>query len=325
MQSETVPQQAHAQTGTSVRELLSLYMALGKARLSSLVVLTTVVGYLTGAAVIDWPTLLWTTLGTALLACGANGLNQWMELDRDAQMERTRSRPIPSGRLTPMHGFLASAAMLVFGMVVLGAFSQPLTALLGSVAAATYLIIYTPLKSKSTLNTLVGAVSGALPPVMGWTAARGTLDVEAAILFGILFVWQVPHFLALAWLYREDYERGGYRMLPSVDRDGRLTGALALVYSLALIPIALAGFLAEMAGGLFAFGAAMTGLALSWTALSFLRKRTAQSARILFFASLIYLPLTLGLLVANRSAGTEIVAVPRPPVAVPASANADRG
>lgn len=318
MQSETVHQRSHAPAGTSLRELLSLYMTLGKVRLSSLVVLTTVVGYLAGAPVVDWALLLWTTLGTAFLACGANGLNQWMELDRDARMDRTRNRPIPSGRLTPMHGFAISSVVLVAGMLVLGAFSQPLTALLGSLAAATYLIVYTPLKTRSTLNTLVGAVSGALPPVMGWTAARGSLDVEAAILFGILFVWQVPHFLALAWLYRDDYERGGYRMLPSVDRDGRLTGALALVYSLALIPIALTGYLTEMAGFVFAIGAAVTGLGLSWTALSFLRQRTARSARVMFFASLIYLPLTLGLLVANRTPAPS-------PVAVPVSVTSTRG
>lgn len=305
-QSETVRERVETVVGASLRELPGLYLTLGKARLSTLVVITTVVGYLAGTSTIDWPLLLWTTLGTALLAGGANGLNQWMELERDARMARTRRRPIPSGKLSPLHAFAAAATMLVLGMVLLGSFSHPLTALLGSVAAATYLIAYTPLKTRSTINTLIGAISGALPPVMGWSAARGSLGVEAAILFGILFVWQVPHFLALAWLYREDYELGGFRMLPLVDRDGRLTGALSLIYSLALTPIALAAFLTELTGPWFAAGAALTGLGLAWSALRFLRDRTAQRARTLFLASLIYLPATLGLLVLDRT--------PAPPV-----------
>ncbi|MFN7964798.1 MAG: UbiA family prenyltransferase [Acidobacteriota bacterium] len=254
MQSETVPQQAHAQTGTSVRELLSLYMALGKARLSSLVVLTTVVGYITGAAVIDWPTLLWTTLGTALLACGANGLNQWMELDRDAQMERTRSRPIPSGRLTPDAWLPSLCVNVGFRMLVLGAFSQPLTALPRPVAAATYLIVYTPLKSKKHAQHAGRRNLGRAASCNGMDGGARHARCRSGDLVRHPLRLAGAALLGVGLAYREDYERGaGVACFRSVDRDGRLTGALALVYSLALIPIALAGFLAEMAGGLFAF------------------------------------------------------------------------
>jgi protoheme IX farnesyltransferase len=284
------------------RDLPAVYASLGKFRLSAMVVITTVVGFIVGSVgAIDGWLLFWTATGTLMLAMGANGLNQWLEQARDAQMERTRQRPIPSGRLTPAHGFLAAACMLIAGMAILLARSNPMTALLGSIAAATYLLAYTPLKLKSTANTLIGAVSGAIPPVMGWTAGRGALEVEAAILFGVLFVWQIPHFLALAWLYRDDYARGGYRMLPAVDRSGRLTGALALIYSIALVPIALLGSVVGLAGVWFAFGSALLGLAMALFALQFWSKRSAASARALFFASLIYLPLTLGLMVFDRA------------------------
>lgn len=301
MQTETLGGRAGEATAVSLRALPRLYCALGKARLSALVVVTAGVGFVVGSrGAVDLTLLGWTLLGTALLACGANGLNQWMEMDRDARMDRTRSRPLPSGQLSMQHGFLAAAVMLLTGMLLLSWFTPAWTALLGSLAALTYLVAYTPLKTRSTANTLIGAVSGAIPPVMGWTAAGGDAGAGAAILFGILFVWQIPHFLALAWIYREDYERGGYRMLPITDREGRLTAALALIYSLALIPVGLLAFATGMTGVAFAIGSALAGGWLSWLAFRFLRQRTVATARALFLATLLYLPLTLSLMVANR-------------------------
>ena len=207
------------------RSSLSSYLELGKARLSTLVVATTAVGFAVAPGRFDALLFAWTLLGTTLAALGANSLNQWAERERDALMERTRTRPLPSGRLAAREALAAGVLESLGGVALLAALVNLLTALLAAFVILLYVLVYTPMKSRSHLNTLVGAVCGAIPPMMGWTAVTGALDPGAYILAAVLFVWQIPHFLALAWLYREDYQRGGYKMLPHSDPSGRLTAA----------------------------------------------------------------------------------------------------
>jgi len=277
-------------------------MELAKARLSGLVVATAVVGFLlAGRGAIDWVGLVWTILGTSLIVGGANGLNQVIEADRDRRMERTRTRPIPAGRLSPGYALVVSLAASVAGLASLTFLANPLTGLLAFVAFLVYVVIYTPLKTRSPLCTLVGAVSGAIPPMMGWTAAVGRLDLGAWLLFTLLFVWQIPHFLALAWMCREDYARGGFVMLPLVDADGQATCRLVVLYSMILLPVGIAFPLAGLAGWVYTLGSIVLGASLLLLGVALYRKRTAANARRLFLASVLYLPLLLGLMIADGS------------------------
>jgi protoheme IX farnesyltransferase len=280
---------------------LGLYLELGKARLSLLVVATTAVGYvLASRGDLSWRGLLLTVLGTALTSSGSLAMNQYMERTRDARMERTRHRPLPAGTITPAQALRVSVASMLAGLCILAAFANLLTAALALTVVVTYLAFYTPMKPRTPLCTLVGAVCGAIPPMMGWTAAAGRLEIGAWILAAVLFLWQIPHFLALAWLYREDYERGGFRMLPVLDRTGAVTGRMVVLYSLALLPIGLAATLAGMAGWVFLAGSVVLGMGLLALGVRLARLRTDRSARMLFFASLVYLPVMLALLVADR-------------------------
>jgi protoheme IX farnesyltransferase len=238
-------------------------------------------------------------LGTALTAFGANILNQWAEADRDRRMERTRNRPLPAGRVsrrTALAWGLASAAV---GLAVLDLGANRLTAALALFVILLYVLVYTPLKVRTPLNTVVGAVCGAVPPMMGWAAATGRLDLGAWILGGILFVWQVPHFLALAWLYREDYARGGFRMMPAADPEGVITGRAAFLYALALLPITGALALAGVTGVTYLVLSQVVGLGFVVLGWAFARQRVRVTARRLFLASIIYLPVLLGLMVGD--------------------------
>jgi len=280
----------------------ALYAELTKARLSAMVLLTTLAGYLLGArGHVDGARLLWTLLGTGACALGANALNQCLEVERDARMERTRNRPLPSERMSRAHAALAGNLLGAGGFLILLRGATALAAGLALFTLLLYVLIYTPLKPRSSLNTLVGAITGALPPVIGWTAAGRGIDGGAWLLFALLFLWQVPHFLALAWLYREDYLRGGFRMISTEDPSGRLTGLLVVVYSLALLPLAFALPLAGLAGPLFSAGFLILGLGLLLLGLSLRRRRDAVSARRLFLASVIQLPLILALLLFDPS------------------------
>jgi len=279
---------------------LGFYLELAKARLAALVVLTAVVGYVLAArGSFDLVVLGWTVLGTTLTAFGANILNQWLEADRDQRMERTRNRPLPAGdvsRSTALVWGLASAAA---GLVVLDLGTNRLTAGLSLFVILLYVLVYTPLKTRTPLNTAVGAVCGAIPPMMGWTAATGELELGAWILGGILFIWQVPHFLALAWMYREDYARGGFRMMPASDPDGSATGRAALIHAIALLPLTGALAAAGVTGMTFLVLSQVVGLAFVALGLTFARRRVQLTARRLFLASIIYLPILLGLMVLD--------------------------
>ncbi len=276
---------------------IATYASLTKPRLVFLVLVTTLLGFVLASrgAAINWPRLLGTLAGTMLVAGGASALNMFLERDADALMERTRRRALPMGLIEPERalaiGVLASSA----GVLWLAATVNVLTAFLGAASIALYVFLYTPLKKVSPVCTLVGAVPGAIPPVMGWTAVRNTLSPEAGILFAILFHWQLPHFYAIAWLYRKDYARGGFPMLPVVDPTGASTSRLSVLGAVALLATTLAPSPLGMRGPHYYIGALVLGGAFLAMTLVFAARRRDADARRLFLASILYLPLLLGL------------------------------
>ncbi len=272
-----------------------------KARLTFLVLLTTLVGFYIGTrGAMDWALMIHALAGTTLLACGASALNQLWEREHDAKMRRTESRPLPSKRLTPPTVLIFGGVCSVVGLAYLALAVNLLTALVGAVTLASYLFLYTPLKRVTWLNTAVGAVPGALPPLMGWTAATGELAPGGWALFAILFFWQIPHFFAIAWLYREEYEKAGFIMLPSVDADGSRTGRQAVSHSLGLLTVSLLPFAQQLAGKVYLVGALVLGLVFLGFAILFCVQLTRARARQLFFASILYLPLLLVLMVVDK-------------------------
>ncbi len=277
------------------------YLELSKARLCALVLVTTGVGYLI-AVPGGWPfmQLVAVLVGTGLAAFGANALNQVIEREHDARMLRTRERPIPAGRIAPASALAYGVAASVVGVGILAVGAGWLPALLAAITNSLYVGVYTPLKRVSSLNTLVGAVCGAIPPMIGWTAATGRLDTGAWLLFALLFLWQMPHFFALAWMYREDYARGGFRMLPVLDPLGHLTFPVIAIFSLLLLPLGISVTLAGLAGFWFALGSVALGAWWSWLGLRLARSGADRDARRVFLASLVYLPLVLGLLLIDR-------------------------
>jgi protoheme IX farnesyltransferase len=279
------------------RATVADWLELTKPRITTLVVYTALVGFVCAAPGRTWSGLLLAAiLGTGLVAAGASALNQVLERSTDALMVRTRTRPIPAGRIRPAEAVLFGLVLTAAGLAVLASLCGTLAALVAFTTWASYLFLYTPLKRRTTLATLVGAVPGALPPVIGWTAASGRLEPGAFILFAILFLWQVPHFLAIAWLYRDDYERGGIRVLPVVDREGLLTGRQAVLHSLALLVVSLAPIAAGLGGTAYLVGALLLGVGLTLAALRLARARDLAAARRLFLASVVYLPALTSLL-----------------------------
>lgn len=277
------------------------HLELGKPRLSVLVVLTTAAGYiLAGPHEAGWAQFAWTLAGTALAALGANALNQWLEVPRDARMHRTQHRPLPAQRVRLGSALAFGLVTGVGGPLVLTSTVGPAAGTLAAATVVIYVALYTPLKLRTSLNTLIGAVVGAVPPLIGWQAAVGRLEPGAWILAAILFVWQVPHFLALAWLHRADYERGGFTMLPSVDQRGHLTACLATIYTLMLLPLSLALVPLGVAGWSYAVGAVLLGVAFVAFAAGHERRLSPVTARRLFLASIVYLPLLLTLMMLDR-------------------------
>jgi heme o synthase len=279
----------------------SIYMELSKARLSGLVVMTAAAGY---AMAMDTP-MLWgrflgVMLGTTLAAFGANALNQAIERKQDALMRRTCHRPLPSGRLGLPEAVAWGLGCSVLGLLMLLAAGNALTAGLGAATSLLYLLAYTPLKRRTPANTLVGAVVGAIPPLMGAAAAAGRLSLGAYVLAAILFIWQIPHFLALAFLAREDYARGVFRMLPSLDPTGAVTGKIVLFYSVALLPAALAMTLTHQTGWMYACGTVILGLWLVALSVRMMWRCDVDNSRRLFLGSVIYLPLLLMLMAADH-------------------------
>jgi protoheme IX farnesyltransferase len=281
--------------------LLDDVLELVKARLSFLVLITTLVGFLLGRrGPFDWVLLTATLLGTALCAGGAAALNQWWERDIDSRMKRTRGRPLPAGRMQPQDALLFGIFFSLSGIAILALFTNHRAAFLAFATIAIYIFVYTPMKRISSLNTLVGAIPGALPPLIGWVAARGNYNIEGCLLFATLWFWQMPHFLAIAWMYKDDYADGGFEILTANDPEGRLTSRQALHYTLFLVPVTLLPSMLGFNSTVYFLGALALGLAFTAFAVRFISQRTRSAARNLFFASIIYLPLLLGLLVATK-------------------------
>lgn len=297
------------------RGILSLYLELTKARLSTLVLFTTAAGFLLASpGSMDWPSFFWTLLGTALAAGSANALNQVLEVDRDRLMIRTRNRPLPSGAMSVAHGWIFAILLAYAGVGVLAVGVNLLSAAIALATVIIYAFVYTPLKARTTLNTLIGAVCGAAPPVIGWVGASGGIAWGAWALAALLFVWQLPHFFALAWLHRDDYVRGGYAMLPVLDRDGRLTCEVIMLTALLLLPVTLMAAPIGLASVGFAAAAFVMGLWFVVICLGMYRRRTTLQARRVFQASIAYLPALLCLMVLDR--GLTAGAPPQRPALV---------
>jgi protoheme IX farnesyltransferase len=277
------------------------YVNLTKPRLNFLVVASSAAGYYLGArSGVDAWRMAEAVVGTALVAGGAAVLNQVYERDTDGLMRRTRGRPLPDGRVGPADAALFGAALSFAGLALLATRANPLAALLALATLVVYLAIYTPMKRRTPLATLIGAVPGALPPLIGWTASRGAIDAGGAALFAIVFLWQIPHFMAIAWMYRDDYARAGFPMLPVIEPDGRRAGRQAAVYAAALLPASLMPTVAGVAGPVYLSVAVVLSLALLGLSAQFASTRSDRSARRLFFASITYLPLLWIAMIADK-------------------------
>ena len=277
------------------------YVALAKPRLNMLVVASTLAGYAMGdGEPLGFVRVAGLLLGTGLVAGGASAFNQVMERDLDALMRRTRNRPMPAQRLQPIEGLLFATAITMAGLLITVASANLLAAGVSLATLLIYTVIYTPLKRRSSFSTVIGAIPGALPPIIGWAAIANELSVKAWTLFGIMFLWQLPHFLAIAWMYRDDYARAGYPMLPVLEPDGRSTGRQAVAYAAALLPLSLAPTPMHMTGDIYFAGALVLGIWFLWTAIRFARTREVRDARRVFFGSLIYLPLLWVLMIADK-------------------------
>jgi len=281
----------------------ALYLALTKPDVSFLVVMTTVAGYSLGTVgPLDWLRMAHAVFGTTLVAAGTSALNHYFERDTDARMRRTAGRPLPSGQLQPREAFWFGASLLSGGAAYLLLATNFLATALAIFTAAAYLGIYTPLKRRTTLATFIGAFPGAVPPLIGWAAARGTLTRDAWILFAILFLWQFPHFDAIAWVYREDYGRAGIRMLPVVDRDGSRTFREILLAAAGLVPVSLLPAVTGLAGAHYFFGALVLGIILVEVCLWAAAAKTNIRAKWLMHATVLHLPVLLGLLIYDKFA-----------------------
>ena len=287
---------------TLTRRRLTDLIELTKPRVVAMVLVTTLVGfYLGSAGTLLVGTLLHTLLGTALAAAGTLALNQYVERDLDARMERTRHRPLPEGRVAAGEALAFGSLLLVAWLAWLALGVAVLPALVTAAIAVTYLLLYTPLKRVTSLCSIVGAIPGALPPVAGWAAAHGTLGLEPWVLFAIMFLWQIPHSLAIGRMYRDDYARAGFRLLPVVDIDGASTGAQVVSNCLALVPVALMPTLIGLAGPLYFLVALLLGVAFLWSAIGLARSRSASDARRLLFVSLVYLPVLLATMALDKA------------------------
>ena len=273
------------------------YLELSKARIVLMVLITTAAGYLMAAPRIDAALLINTLVGTALVAAGTNALNQYVERAHDAKMRRTRLRPLPDGRITPHAALLFSGAVAIIGTAYLALTVNLLTAVLGAFTLTSYIFVYTPLKRVSTVCTLIGAVPGAIPPLMGWTAATNSLGAGGWIAFAILFLWQLPHFMAISWIYREDYGRAGFVMTAVRDGDGKATARQAILWAVLLVGVSTLPAFFGMNGIVYLIGAVAAGALFVAASIAFYAERTNRSAKKLFMTSNIYLLVVMTLLV----------------------------
>ena len=281
---------------------LPAFFELTKPRVTLVVILTSVVGfYLASSATLDLRLLFHTLIGTALLSAGTAGLNQFLEREADGRMQRTCTRPLPSGRLDESDAVIFGGILILSGSLYLALLTNILAAFLGCVTSVLYLFVYTPLKMKSPICTTIGAIPGAIPPLIGWAAAKGSLDFHALVLFAILFAWQFPHFLAISWIYKDDYKRAGFAMSSSTDPDGRRTGRRILAFTIVLLVLSVVPATAGLTGMFYLLGAVLLGSAFVWFGFEAALVGTATSARRVLTASLAYLPLLLILMVVDKN------------------------
>ncbi len=289
------------QRSIGLREKLAAYFELTKPRIAFLLVLTSAAGFYLGTAgAFDVVLFVNTLIGITLLAFGVATLNQYIERRIDVLMERTATRPLPTDRVTPNEALMFGLLQTVVAEIYLLVLVNPLTALLGLVVIVGYVLVYTPLKTRTSASTAIGALPGALPPLMGWTAAANEITLAAWSLFVIQFLWQFPHFLAIAWMYREQYAKAGILMLPVVEPEGRLTARQILLFTIMLVPVSLAPFFLQFAGVIYLIGAAVLGIWFLWASIQAARLRTMRAARKLLLVSVIYLPLLFLLLVLDH-------------------------
>ena len=287
----TLPDTTETAKHTTFARRAADYVELIKPRLVVMILITTAAGFYLGAQQsVDWLLCLHTLVGAGLTAGGVLGLNQYLERDVDAQMKRTQERPLPGGRMNPLEALIVGVVLTGSGMLYLAFIVNTLSGFVISLIVVSYLFLYTPLKRKTSLCTLIGAVPGALPPVVGWVAARGTLTGEAWVLFAILFFWQLPHSLAIAYIYREDYAKAGFRLLPVIHPDGASTCRQIVINCVALLGIGLLPALYNVAGSIYFFMALVSGVAFLAFGIYLARTRSIKAARYLLYASLLYLP-----------------------------------
>ncbi len=297
---------------TRARRRVADFVELGKPRVVTMVLVTTCVGFYLGSqGMPDYLRLLPTLIGTALAAAGTLALNQYMERDVDAKMRRTRQRPLPDGRLQPTDALLFGVVVTAVGLLYLTVATNVLCGVVTACTSASYLLVYTPLKRRTSLCSIVGAIPGALPPVTGWTAARNAFGVEAWILFAILFLWQLPHSLAIARLYRDDYAAAGIRFLPVIEPDGRSSGRQIVANCLALVVVGLLPTLVGLTGRMYFVAALAFGIAFLAYGVAFAVARNAPSARQLLLASLFYLPALLIVMALDKTPAVAPFDVPR--------------
>ena len=293
-----------------ISRLMRDYVELTKPRITWLILMSTAIGYFFGLprtgswrsflSGVDLVSLFHTIVGTALIASGTAALNQWVEREADRRMRRTAQRPLPAGRLRADRALAFGVALSVLGFLELWLGVNLLSGLIGAFTLASYLFLYTPLKRRTWWSTTIGAIPGAMPPVIGYAAAAGTLSHEAWVLGAILFLWQFPHFYSIAWMYRDDYARAGIRMLPVVEPDGRSTARQIVVYGMALIPVSLTPALMGMSGIVYGVGALVLGLWFLYSGVRVALDRNIIRARHVLLASVLYLPLIYGLMLLDR-------------------------
>ncbi len=285
----------------SMRERLLAFYELTKPRITFLIVLMAVAGFILGSrGQIDFILLGHTVVGISLLCSGVSTLNQYIERTIDAVMRRTETRPLPAGKLSPTQALLFGVGLCFAAEIYMTVLINPLTAAFGISVIVGYVLLYTPLKTRTSLSTIIGAIPGAMPPLMGWTAATNELHISALVLFLIQFFWQFPHFLAIAWMYREDYAKAGIKMLPVVEDDGSITARQMVLYTLTLIPVSLLPTLMGLSGLVYFFSALILGLIFLYSSLRVARTKSRQEARHLMLVSVLYLPVLFVLMIVNR-------------------------
>ena len=298
---DTVTAQIDDGKSLGVREKFTAYLALTKPRIAVLLVLTSAAGfYLATTGTFDLPLFINSMVAITLLAFGVATLNQVWERDLDRLMKRTATRPLPTGKVTKNEAVIFGIVQCVAAEVYLLAAVNVLTAFLGLIVIVGYVLVYTPLKTRTSASTAIGALPGALPPLMGWTAAANEISIAGWAIFAMQFLWQFPHFMAIAWMYREEYAKAGILMLPVVEPDGRLTARQMVLFSIMLLPVSLAPFFFGVSGFVFAGGASVLGLWLMWASITAARSKTNEAAKRLLLVTVLYLPILFVLMVADK-------------------------